>query len=68
MGKTYRADSKESKMVHDGVKTSTYYRRESKEVRIHHARDVRRETKHALRDGEFELLPNYPHTSGWETH
>jgi len=68
MAKTYRFDSKESKMLRDGEKTSEYLSQESKYVRKRNIRDIRRETKHKLREANYDLLPIYPHTCGWETH
>lgn len=68
MARTYRKDAKKNKDVNDGEYVSTYYQKECKEVRVRSARDIRHDTKRALYEGEYDSLPEYQKTSGWETH
>ena len=68
MSRTIRRDDRCHKDVRDGEQTSHHWKKENKYIRIQHAREVRRETKRALEQGEHDVLPDYPHTSGWETH
>jgi len=68
VARTYRNDDREGKAIRDGERNSHYWRKECKGVRVRHARDTRHATKHAIRQEDFDNLPNYQHTSGWETH
>lgn len=68
MAHTYRKDDRESKIVRDGKRTSHFWRKECKGVRTNHARNTRHETKRALEQEDYDNLPRYPHTSGWETN
>jgi hypothetical protein len=68
VARTYRRDDREGTAVRDGKRTSHYWRKECKEVRVRHARDTRHETRQAIHQGDFDSLPDYPHTSGWETN
>ena len=68
MARTYRKDHRESKAIRDGDRNSCYYRKENKEIRVRHARDVRHTTRQALHQEDYDDLPDYPHTSGWETN
>lgn len=68
MAHTYRRDDRKGKIVRDGEHNSHYWRKECKGVRVRHARDTRHATRQAIQKGDYDDLPDYPHTGGWETH
>ena len=67
MARTYRRDDREGRTIRDGDDNMHYYRKEIKEIRVRHARDTRHHTKQSIREGDFENLPDYPHTGGRES-
>jgi hypothetical protein len=70
MGKTFRRDERKDEYLRDGAYNSHKDRKELKRLRKEHIRKTRRDTKHGLQDfdPEGDVLPDYPHTSGWESN
>jgi hypothetical protein len=68
MARTYRRDDKRGKIIADGEDNDHRYRKEGKHTRDRHVREVRHSTRQAIRefDEDITILPDYPHTSGWE--
>jgi len=68
MGKTFRKDDREDKEVRDGERTSHHYEKECGPVKVHQRRSVRKDSRKALRTGNYDSLPTYVKTGGWESN
>ena len=68
MARTYRKDRKMNKPIRDGERNSAYYESEDGDIRERQLRSVRHATRQNLRNGQYDDLPVYRKTGGWESN